>query len=310
MQLFKANIKPISSYTSPLQSDTFFGAFCWSYKYLYGEEKLEEFLKKNTQEGAQIIFSNAFPENRLPLPMGIYDTKRKRYAEVTKEEAKITYQRNKVYKKCGMIQKQGFMEIQKGACEGYSEFLEKEEVKIVGVTHNSSSRDPEVEREGTLFVTDETFCNIDSTFDVYILTTFSKDELTEVLNLMFELGIGGSKSTGKGAFRMLSLDCEDELLNVPDANGFVALSNFIPAEDDPGDGNYKMLTKFGKLDREFAEGRYPFKKPMLYIKAGATFHINEKVKPYYGTFMQNIAVPSKVVVNACTIAVPVKFQEE
>ena len=56
MALYKAIIKPIGSYASPLQSDAFFGAFCWSYKYLYGKEALDALLEKCRIEKPQIIF--------------------------------------------------------------------------------------------------------------------------------------------------------------------------------------------------------------------------------------------------------------
>lgn len=51
-----------------------------------------------------------------------------------------------------------------------------------------------------------------------------------VIELMFTLGIGGKKSTGKGCFDIVGKPVleEDMIKNFDSANGFVALSNFIP----------------------------------------------------------------------------------
>jgi len=44
MKLYKATIKPISSFASPLKGDTFFGQLCWMIVYKYGEKKLKSLL--------------------------------------------------------------------------------------------------------------------------------------------------------------------------------------------------------------------------------------------------------------------------
>lgn len=74
MKLYKAVINPTSSFTSALQSDTFFGAFCWSYLYLYGEDALVQLINNYKKGSPDIIFSNAFSVNRLPMPFGISDS--------------------------------------------------------------------------------------------------------------------------------------------------------------------------------------------------------------------------------------------
>lgn len=313
MILYKATIMPMAAFTSPLQSDTFFGAFCWSYKYLYGEEVLKEFLQKNLEETPQIIFSNAFPSGYLPLPMGIYDQDRSRYDAVDKSNAKKIYQENKKYKKCTLIRNGGFQEIQKGIWRGYSKYVSGAYTKQAGMTHNMVNRSNGTvgrsDEGGNLYVTDEFFAGSGEIFDVYILSILEKNFLEKVLSLMFDLGIGADKSTGKGYFKLLSLEEEKELGDCEDANGYVALSNFIPAKNDPMDGWYRTLVKYGKLDREYATSQYPFKKPLLYIQAGAMFKTNQ-VKNYYGTFVKDASLMKDVVVNACTITLPIRIPEQ
>lgn len=76
MSLYKIKIKPVSSFCSPLQSDTFFGAFCWSYLYQYGEHVLKELIYHYKNGIPDIIFSNAFPSGTLPMPVGISEFKK------------------------------------------------------------------------------------------------------------------------------------------------------------------------------------------------------------------------------------------
>ena len=73
-------------------------------------------------------------------------------------------------------------------------------------------------------------------------------------------------------------------------------------------GHYKTLVKYGKLDREFAASEQPFKKPLLYIQAGAVFYTDD-FHPCYGRIVKNVSTRSGVVVNGRTIAVPIQCGE-
>jgi CRISPR-associated protein Csm4 len=64
MKTIKVVIKPKSSFSSLIHSDTLFGAFCWNYLDKYGEEELEKLL-----ENQSIVFSNIFPNGKLPCPI-------------------------------------------------------------------------------------------------------------------------------------------------------------------------------------------------------------------------------------------------
>lgn len=306
MVLYKASIMPESAFSSPLQSDTLFGAFCWSYRYLYGECELEKLLQKSINETPQIIFSNAYPENYLPLPMGVYDTERQPFNMTEMSEAKKIYQENKKYKKCTLVHKEAFKKIQNGIRNGYSQFLSDGQVIQVESVHNMVGRADgtvgSTEGSGSLFVMDEFYVSGFKAFDVYILSVLDRDIIWEVLLLMSELGIGAGKSSGKGHFEPVSIDEETELGICHNPNGYMAISNFIPAAADPSDGWYKTFVKYGKLDREYAAGQFPFKKPLLYIQSGAVFKTSQP-KPWYGSCITNASAVNGVVINACTVAI-------
>lgn len=310
MRLYRAVISPMVSFASPLQSDTLFGAFCWSYRYCYGEDKLEELLLETRKGKPCVIFSNAFPKGTLPLPLGVKDASADFERIEKKEERKKAYQEHKKLKNAHYVEKAWFRKIQVGENSGFTAGIEEEDVQELTVPHNLVSRQDGVVKNldgsGSLFEEDEYFGAPGFEYDVYILSSLSESTLKPLVQMMFLLGIGKNKSTGKGSFELKEWYEEQKLFDCPDANAYMALSNFIPAGDDPVDGWYKPLVKFGKLDREYAMSESPFKKPLLFLQAGAVFR-TEQVNMYYGSCVEKVSARDGVVVNAYTIAVPLRL---
>lgn len=305
--LYRAVIRPVASFASPLQSDTLFGAFCWSYRYGYGEEGLTELLEAVKTGTQQVIFSNAFPEGALPLPLGIRDTAADFELIEAKEERKKAYESHKKLKSAKYVTREWFRKIQEGDYAGFSAGLCDERVAEQSVVHNMVSRREGIVRKtdesGSLYESEEFFPANGCRYDVYILSSLPEDRLRTVVDMMFLLGIGRDKSTGKGGFEVEQWHEERELLTCRRCNGFVALSNFIPAQNDPTEGRYKTLVKYGKLDREYAMSETPFKKPMIFLQAGAVF-ADPQVKLHYGRCVTGVSVVDGVVTNAQTITAP------
>lgn len=310
MRLYRAVISPVVSFASLLQSDTLFGAFCWTYRYCYGEDELEELLKECRDGEPCVIFSNAFPHETLPLPLGVRDIAADFERIEAKKDRKNAYQQHKKLKNARYVEKNWFRKMQAGVNSGFTAGLEEDTVREMTVPHNLVSRQDGVVKNldgsGSLFEEDEYFGAAGCEYDVYILSSLEEDRLKQMVRLMFLLGIGKNKSTGKGSFELRGWHEERELLDCPDANAYVALSNFIPAKEDPTEGWYKPLVKFGKLDREYAMSDTPFKKPLLFLQAGALF-LTKPVNLYYGSCVENVSVIDGVVVNAYTVAVPMRL---
>lgn len=305
MPLYRAVIAPCSSFASPLQGDTLFGAFCWSYLRRRGEAGLRELLEHCRAQRPPVIFSNGFPTGTFPLPCGVFDEANQYETIESKAQRREAYRRNKTVKNARYVKADAFWRIVSGDRRGFTGDL-RGEGSIPGETmHNMVSRDSDtvenLDGAGNLFVSEETFS--DTAYDCYILSTLDAEELRNTLDLMLTLGIGADKSTGKGAFRLE--DFSECGFPAPEtANGFVALSNFIPASHDPVEGSYKTFVKFPKLDREFAGSDMPFKKPMLFLKCGAAFRTNE-IRPFYGRCVSGVSLRNPdILLNACTIAVP------
>lgn len=316
MTLYRAVIAPEGPLASPLQSDTLFGAFCWSWLRCFGKASLEEeLIFPSLQNEPPVIFSNAFSGGGLPMPMGCYDTGSRFEQIADKKERRAAYQQGKKLKGARLLERAAFERVRRGDWGGFTGRLMDEGGKEDATIHNMVSRASgtveNLDGAGSLFGSDRRFFDAAQRFDCYILTSITEKRLSAVLDLMFALGIGADKSSGCGSFRLEALTEDRELLAPPEnANGFVALSNFIPAHSDPTQGFYQTLAKYPKLDREFAAGPAPFKKPLLFLKAGAMFRTNAP-KEWYGRCLTGVAaVDAPVTVNGCTIAVPVCIPEE
>lgn len=311
MQLYRITVKPIMSFSSQLQSDTFFGAFCWSYRYYCSETELEHLLKAMREGKPPVIFSNAFPKDTLPLPLGIRDTSMNFENIEKKEERKRAFQNHKKLKGARFVRREWFEKIMAGDYNGFTAGLAADGYQEQTVIHNMVSRQAgtvlKLEESGNLYDESEIFTDAGQEYDIYLLSSLDSGILKEVIERMFLLGIGKNKSVGKGAFEVTAWMEEPPLPTVNNANGYMALSNFVPARQDPTEGWYKTLVKYGKLDREYAASEIPFKKPVLFLQAGAVFY-DDMVKEYYGRCLEGVSIRKEIVTSGYTIAVPMHLE--
>ncbi len=120
-------------------------------------------------------------------------------------------------------------------------------------------------------------------------------------------GFGRDKSAGLGAFQVMSVEPFDGFAAPPGADGFVSLSSYVPAPDDPRDGFYRLRTKYGKLS-EIVPSGYPFKRPLIQMEPGACFFTGGAPQPWYGRLVAGIAPGRPEAVQGCyTLAVAAVF---
>ena len=307
--LYKATIRSLGAFSSPLRSDTLFGAFAWSYRYLYGEELLEELLEWMMLE-PQVIFSNAFPRGTLPLPQGIYDEKLILPEDAPRRDRQMAYRRGKKLKNARYIPTERFETIAGGNTAGFAADLREDGITPALEIHNMVDRGTGTvgnsDGSGNLYTKDVLYADCED-FDIYCYLgeNISLKSFRRVLENMLLLGIGSKKSTGKGAFRLLEL--EEANLKLPrEANGFMIISDFLPAKEDPANGRYRVFSKFPKVDREFSVTETPFKKPMLLVEAGSVFFCgSQRIRPFYGRCIDHISpLYDKIMMNGCGIALP------
>lgn len=309
MSLYKIAIKPVTSFCSPLQSDTFFGAFCWSYLYRYGEKALNELLHYYKTGNPDIIFSNAFPRGRLPMPIGAGGFKEKKEILSTKQERYKKYIINKKKEHLITITLDEFNQVINGVEPSFSGSIKTEEKTVSW--RNMVSREAytveSIEGEGSLFEVEETYSR--GGYDIYIYSTLERNVLECTLKEMFQAGIGAQRSVGKGAFKITGeLKIADDFRIPEKPNGFVALSNFVPLKQEPTEGYYRTLLKYPKVSYISDEVDSPFKKPLLFMEAGSVFY-DQPVKLFYGSCIERVAlkggnISDEIVIGAYTVAIP------
>ena len=315
MQLYKLTIRSVSSFCSRLQSDTFFGVFCWSYKYIYGEPALEAMLENAVQNKPAVIFSNAFPEGALPLPLGIVNLKQDFIGEASKAKGKAAYQLNKKFKKAEYIKVESFQKMvqEQFSCHPEENYIAEnviiEQDTVRNMVNRSTGSVENMDGAGNLYAQTEYYCKTGRNLDVYIRSTMEEEKLLKVLELMFLLGIGANKSVGKGRFEIESFQKAEELGTKTGANAYVILSNYIPRKEDATNGYYSTFVKNPMVDREYATKGVPYKKPLLIVNSGSVFFSGDKeVQEYYGRCVSHVSsLSDKIVVSGYSLAVPIQI---
>jgi CRISPR-associated protein Csm4 len=188
-----------------------------------------------------------------------------------------------------------------------------EAIKVFTTLHSSINRiTGTTGDEGSLFELEEYVldCGEPQTGTISIYLRIVEGWENRVMSLfsnLAQIGYGKKKSAGKGAFEIIGkLEPFDRFEDISEANGFVSLSNFMPAKDDPTEGFYKTMVKYGKLGGEFTFGGNPFKKPLLMIQKGSVFKTNGKPRDFYGRVVSNVApARPEVVQYGYGFAVPI-----
>ncbi|MBF0555952.1 MAG: hypothetical protein HQK96_15615 [Nitrospirae bacterium] len=306
MNAYRLRIKPKGSFITPLQADTIFGSLCWIMAQRKGTDAVETFLSEYINGNPAFVLSDGMPGDLLPAPahlslsaqkegMGFEDYNK------TKEIKKVQWLLPDVFEKV----RNGNFDIEpSGVVKSFKSFT---------TLHSSINRITGTTAEGgNLYELSEYAVEQDE-ISIYIRI---KDGWEEIVSSLFNdlsmTGYGKKKSSGKGAFEIIKLE-PFKFNDVNGANGFMSLSNFVPARHDPSDGFYKIFVKYGKLGGEFTFCGRPFKKPLIMLTAGSSFRVNENIKPYYGRMVEGIAPAMPQVVHygyAFSIPVVIPHSEE
>ncbi|EDM23131.1 type III-A CRISPR-associated RAMP protein Csm4 [Caminibacter mediatlanticus] len=257
MELAKLKLKPISSFITPIHSDTLFGHFAWGILFLYGEERLKDFLKNS-----KIVFSNGFFKDYLPKPYlkpKVFDLDK--------------IDKAKKYKKISQIPKEViFNNIDNLNDEViFEEVIEldmKKEIKSSITQKNSINRNSNIVNEG-LYSIKEVFINEE--MDIYFAyENISKKKIEEVIALISKRGYGKDKSAGKGKFKFeIDWDFEDKKY-FKENERYISLSNAFYNKDNMKLYLGKTFTKFPKTGGYLAYSK-PFKNPVMMYEAGSVF---------------------------------------
>lgn len=307
MRTYKIELSVPSGFITPWHSDTIFGHLCWVAERHDGFTNFSgaaEFIDLYRGETPPLVLSDAFPAGYLPAPANLkeyYDQSMKGDLDVDR------YSLLKKVKAFQYLTLEQFLKYQNGEMFDLAEGEGSGQMKTAFTLHNQINRLSNTTGDsGSLFELEERFvCG--GKLDIYarIAEGFEGDAM-RLFELFAAGGFGRKKSTGKGAFNILSFKEYKGLDVVENPKEYLSLSHFVPAQSDPTDGTYKVMVKYGKMGEDKALGGNPFKKPLMMIKPGAVFRA-ESWKPYYGRLIENIAYAcSEVVQYGFAFSVPVK----
>ncbi|MBZ0168247.1 MAG: hypothetical protein K8F29_02235 [Kofleriaceae bacterium] len=145
--------------------------------------------------------------------------------------------------------------------------------------------------------------------DVYWRIADGYEELVrDFLIDLQKTGYGKRKSVGYGEIESFAFEQFDGFVDVPEANGFVTLSRFVPAVSDPRDGFWATAVKYGKLGEEGAVSGQPFKRPLVQLVLGSCFY-DAPVRGWYGRLVTDVSVDSDVVQYGYAFPVPLRLPE-
>lgn len=307
MTIYKLTIRPLTSFRTPLQSDTIFGHLMWALRYTEGEGALVDFLTRYRDGEPPLLVSAGFPEGTLPVPVlppvpGDPEEGNRNLAnevvggmlhEAMEEDRYLP-----LPQWCELAPNLSAKKLQELRQEAQAELhrlRETEQTRFV--THTAVDRITSSAREGQLFVSNETFYGPGRIFDVWHKVLAQDDDLVARLNRWWRWvqrnGFGRRKSAGHGAFRIEGdglIEADAELPQVANPNGFVTLSAWIPRRGDPTKVTYRTRVKRGKLAETLALPS-PWKKPLLMLKPGAVARLpngEKTVREWYGRMVQDM----------------------
>jgi CRISPR-associated protein Csm4 len=303
MKLYRLHFECLSPFTTQVNSYTLFGAFCWGYRLLRGEEALKELLERFKSEPPFLISSpvfSAYDTLFYPCPQMI-----DKFSEPESEEK---YKFQKEIKKIASIPKEALIEFLNGKIntkEELGNFLlekgyiekenenSKEKWKIKSAKFNNFNRVRNSLNRLTLSTSGggdliNVTCYYHPKFVVYLLILdegFDVEIFKGIYNLV---SLGGDKSIGYGRVKVSLIDEEKELVEFtkPISNHIYLLSPSFPDKSfdyENKDTLYQISIYCGFIENFYERlVKFIIKKRVFYLDAGSQLVVKVK-KSFYGS---------------------------
>lgn len=256
MQLYKVSIKLKSAFVTPLKGDTIWGHIVWGIANHEGEQAVEKFLAEEKSAMPSLIVSSTFPKGTICKPFPKHEDRKPRLS--TEEYSQIK-----------KIKKEKFV----SSAKYFSDFSENETKSFsferLQTMHNSINRFSTTVEEGNLFAVEE-FWASGQDFDLYVLSSYSKERLSQLLDWAFENGYGADSSTGKGKISVENIIPVQPKIS---SNKYVALAPFVADFSEIKENSLRANTfiRTGKIGGAFASSMCPYKKTVVLFDEGAVF---------------------------------------
>jgi len=283
MKLVKFKIIPKSSFASFPIANMIFGHFA-KFLYLKKDNRLDNYLQKPS-----IIFSDFLPENYCYKPT------------LPLESFKVNEDDKKEFRKKEFIKISHLQDGKLNECEKVN-FFEKKQIIRNKINRNSFTTG---ENEFAPYSINE--YEFKSNVCLYVLfdeNIFKVNEIKNLLNDIGKSGFGKKSSIGKGMFKAI-LDNKFNGFKDINSNYYVTLSSSLLKKDEIKNAYYDVVTIFGK----FYSANKPFKKPTIFVKAGAVVEIKAN-KQFIGKAINNSYTEENSFVQGYSIIMPFKFNKD
>jgi CRISPR-associated protein Csm4 len=296
MRNYRSTITLGSACATPWQADTLFGHLCWSLVRRRGEGFLtNDFLATYRRNEPPVLISDGFPHSFLPRPRA--PARQQPNEGLPKVQRVRDYRATKDQMKARWLSLEEFNRARRG--QAVSPGPQPQTTTRV-VSKNRISR--QTGTAADLFEFTE-LCL--PAVEVYWRITDGYEALVrEFLDDLQKTGYGKRKSAGYGQVTAITLEPWEGFPEVASANGFLTLSNFVPAASDPTEGYWSTAVKYGKLGEEAAGSAQPFKRPVLQMTAGSCFYHNGHPREWYGRLVSSVAADPQVMQYGFAFPVP------
>lgn len=300
VRTYRAKLALRSAVATTWQADTIFGHLCWVLRYTEGEGALRDLLGQYAEGRPPLVLSNGFPGDLLPRPLVLGQperagglAERRARAREAKAAAETSYLSLEEFNR--VLSGESVLPAAKWQATERS--VLKNQINRLSATTGGEG--------GQLYEFAETYSPAVS---IYLRVADGEEERAErLLKGLAEMGYGKRKSVGYGELGTLEFAPFEGFAAPDGANGFVALSDFVPAAGDPTDGAWRTVVKYGKLGEEYAVEPNPFKRPLLMLATGSCFR-SQPVRDYYGRLVSGISVARPEVVQyGLAFALPMRL---
>lgn len=289
MTLYRISIRLKSPLVTALKGDTIWGHFVWGISNHEGDEDVEKFLSECKTENPPLIVSSAFPKGSLCKPI----PEVKEHGDLSIEK----YSEIKSLKKIKYVNATAYFSDKIGS-EPESKIFETQ-----SSMHNSINRFLNTVEEGGLYSSDEMWSKDGKNdFDIYILSSYSAERVTELAGWAFENGFGADSSVGKGCIEIIGK--AEKIEPSKKGNKYLALAPFV------SDENVKNLRadtfiRSGKIGGAFATSMSPYKKTVILFDEGAVFESDKSIQ-FAGKLLTNMHTDSRICQSGFAPVIPVE----
>jgi CRISPR-associated protein Csm4 len=275
LRRFRLRLDPASPFGTPPTSGTLFGHLAWAKRRRAGREALRAWLARLPRE--PFALSDLLPADHLPRPLLAPAA-----SVGPAEDAKALKRRR-------YLSLEAWRRLRTGARADVLDTLLRESkadppfLKPASLPHNridrATGRTPAA-GGGGLWFAEELWPAVERDgrrrieADLYIRSALPAAEVEALLAEVGETGFGRDAALGRGRFRVEGSEAMAWLDEAPAGGGAarrLSLSQGVITANMQG-ARWRRFVLFGKLGREMmAEGRRPWKLPLLLAEAGATF---------------------------------------